>query len=324
MALSGSQNWSIDRDTLIKTAMQNMGAIGIGETPTSEEYTEGSILLNMLIKYLQADDIQLWIRKYGYIIPRKGTNAITLGGESSYVVSSYVHTTVSVAASSGASSFTVTSATGVSASNLCGIELDDGTMQWVTISSPSGNNISIFGDTLDDDVSVGNQVFFYPSSNVLTERPMTMLTVFRRLLSDSTDTPMKRMDEKEYNNLSSKTTATTPVQWYYDETLGFGASGSPGSGTLYIWPQWSDYKSVLVYRYIKPFDDLDSSTNNFEFPQMWFLPLMLGMSWLFSNKYGLPIKERNDFFNQFQITKKSVVDFDQEDGSLFLIPTESK
>lgn len=324
MALSGSQNWSIDRDTLIKTAMQNMGAIGIGETPTSTEYTEGATLLNMLVKHLQADDIQLWIRKYGYILPRTGTNVIALGGESTRVVSSYVYTTTSAATSSGASSLTVTSATGVSAADIMGVELDDGTIQWGAVDAPSGSTITLTSGTFTDDIASGNSVYFYTPANVITERPMTMLEVFRRLASDDTDTPMRRMTEQEYNNLSDKTSATSPVQWWYDETLNFGASGLPGSGNLYIWPRWSDLREILVYRYVKPFDDLDASTDDFEFPQMWFLPLMLGMSWLFANKYGLPIKERTDYFNQFQITKKAVVDFDQEDGSLFLMPVEVK
>ena len=320
MALSNSVNWSVDRDTMIKTSMQYMGALGIGETPTTTDYTENSILINMLVKHLQADDIQLWIRKYGYILPHTSVSSVDLGADGDNVADSYVRTTLSADAASGASSVTVASATGISAGTV-GIELDNGEVQWTTISAPSGSSLPLLGDTLDAAATTGNNVYAYQTK---VTRPTTILDAFRRQSSDNIDTPLVRLTESGYNNLSDKTTESVPIQWFYDETLNFGASTAPGNGKFYFWPRWEDGKSVIVIRYTKPFDDLDASTNDFEFPQMWYLPIMLGLSWLLANKYGLPIKERDNFYQQFLMTKTAALAFDQEDGSLFISPSYEK
>src|SRR5689334_6936622 len=57
---SGTTNWSRTRDDIIKRALRIIGAIGQGETPTTDAVTEASAALNDLVKEWQTDGMQLW------------------------------------------------------------------------------------------------------------------------------------------------------------------------------------------------------------------------------------------------------------------------
>lgn len=62
MATSSSTNFSITRDDIIKGALRLCGALALGETPTTDQVTEASESLNMLVKAWQADGMALWAR----------------------------------------------------------------------------------------------------------------------------------------------------------------------------------------------------------------------------------------------------------------------
>lgn len=79
MALSGTTNYSCTRDDIIKRALRIIGAIGQGETPSTDAVTEASRALNEIVKECQADGLQIW--KY---IP---SSAITyVSGTKSYQI----------------------------------------------------------------------------------------------------------------------------------------------------------------------------------------------------------------------------------------------
>jgi len=60
MATSGSIDFTLTRDTIIADALELIGAIGIGDTPTSADYTTCARTLNMMVKAWQGQGIHLW------------------------------------------------------------------------------------------------------------------------------------------------------------------------------------------------------------------------------------------------------------------------
>src|SRR5258708_7498144 len=241
IALSGLQDYSLTRDNLITMALQNVGAIGDGDTPNPTQLTECSLLLNALIKHWQIDNIELWIRKLGYILPVSATNKTALGAEGGHASNSYVYTTVGTAAVSGASTLILTTASGISNTNNIGIELADGTMQWTTVNGvPVGSTVTLTA-TLTQAVAAGNSVYSY-ATKIL--RPDTVLDAYRRVssntLANQTDVPLIKKTQQEYNNLASKFQLGIPNSYFYDEVLGFNTSGYPGNGDFYFWPLFSD------------------------------------------------------------------------------------
>jgi hypothetical protein len=63
MATSGSTTWELNRDQLIQAAMRKLGALGEGQSPTTEDYTNGTVALNGLIASFQTLGMLLWERR---------------------------------------------------------------------------------------------------------------------------------------------------------------------------------------------------------------------------------------------------------------------
>ncbi len=63
MATSGSYDFAMNRDDIIKRALRLAGALAQGETPTTDQVTEAATALNSLVKAWQTDGLQLWALK---------------------------------------------------------------------------------------------------------------------------------------------------------------------------------------------------------------------------------------------------------------------
>lgn len=60
MATSNSTNYSVTRADIIKRALRIIGAIGQGESPSTDATTEAAQALNEIVKEWNADGMQLW------------------------------------------------------------------------------------------------------------------------------------------------------------------------------------------------------------------------------------------------------------------------
>lgn len=79
MATSNSYDYTKNRDQIISRALRIVGAIGQGETPSTEAITEASEILNDLIKEWETDGMQLWCVKEYSFTPVAGTSSYTIG-----------------------------------------------------------------------------------------------------------------------------------------------------------------------------------------------------------------------------------------------------
>ena len=60
MTTSGTTSFSVTRDDIIKGALRKIGVVAQGETPTSDQITEASFALNLMVKAWEADGMPLW------------------------------------------------------------------------------------------------------------------------------------------------------------------------------------------------------------------------------------------------------------------------
>jgi len=79
MAVSGSFDFTLNRDALITRALRKIGAIASGQTPTANEISDGSDELNLILKAWQADGMQLWTVTQASVTPVKGQEVYTMG-----------------------------------------------------------------------------------------------------------------------------------------------------------------------------------------------------------------------------------------------------
>jgi hypothetical protein len=74
MSTSGSTDFSVTRDDIIKRALRLLGVLAQGESPTTDQTTEAAFALNLLVKAWQADGMPLWAIKQ-YNIPLTASTA---------------------------------------------------------------------------------------------------------------------------------------------------------------------------------------------------------------------------------------------------------
>ena len=311
MAASGSYDFSVTRNELILAAHQHIGAVGEGESCTTAQNTEGAILLNMLTKARAADGMPLWALKRGYILPVTDASSVSTSGQ---IVSSYVQTTTSAAAASAATTIVVTSATGISDTYPIGVEQDDGTMLWTTVSgAPSGSTVTL-ATALTDDVAATNKVYVYQTTNrvprIIRITGADVLTV-----SDNTSFPIDhQMAREDYFSLGDRTSASVPNQMYLDRGL--------TSQNVFVYPRFLGGDQIIEFTYQAPFQDFDASSDTPDFPQEFYLALMVELASLLGPKNGVPIEERKSLIAEANMYFEKALTSSYPEGSLFMQPNK--
>lgn len=312
MATSNSYDYTIDRDTLIRTAFENIGVAVEGEALDSEDITVAARALNMLIKAWTVHGLQVWKRKTYAIDP--------LVADKKFYDLGVNETNTVVVTGDGTTTVTVTHAyhgyaTGDSIA-IAGATDDtdiNGTFT-ITVTDPSTYTYTALA-AVDSGVETGATTATKVAS-LNIPRPERVLSV-ELVDSAGNETSLSPLTRDEYDSLSNKSTSGNPNSYHYERTL--------GAGRLYIWPT-ADSSAVTDYTisitYQAPIEDLDSSTDSLDFPQEWMEPLSINLAYKLSSKYGYPLQERYLLRKDAQDSLKQVLDYDIEDGSIFFQPAE--
>ena len=233
MATSGSVDFTLTRDELIRAAFEDVGVAIEGEDLQPEDIKVAQIALNAIIKAWQAYGLNLWVRRSESITLVDAQGTYTLG------------------------------ATG----------------------------------------------------DVVMKRPLRILDCNRVTISDNTSVTINPLSLNEYENLPNKTQEGVPVNYFYDPTL------TNGSLKLWLVPgstEASLYTVDIIYQ--SPIEDMDSSIDNFEFPQEWLEALTLRLAYRISGKYALGYRERMALRRDAQEALDLVLSFDIEPTSLYFQP----
>jgi hypothetical protein len=161
---SASYDFSVTRDDIIQDAYEELGVLEEGETPTADQVTSASRKLNMLVKtwgkryslHLLQDVVLFQaLSQQSYLLGNAATDANWCS------IDDYAQTTLSADAAAGASSVSLTSATGFATGDKIGIVLDSGAIQWTT-ATMSGTTATL-GAVTTGAATSGNVVFGYTS-----------------------------------------------------------------------------------------------------------------------------------------------------------------
>lgn len=310
MATSGSTDFSVDRDSIITEALQLCGVVPEGGTPTANQLSDSARTLNMLVKNLQVKGFNLFTIRQGIIFPEKDKVKYKLGGagaDKACNASDFVKTTVKTAYTSG-TNLDVTSTTGMTNSDVIGVVLDDGTLEWRTLTVVDGDSVTL-SSGLSSAAAAGNLVYSYTSA---IPRPLRILSAFSRDESNEIDIEITINSKQEYDNQSNKTSESTYVnQLYYDPQL--------DQGLVYVWPEPSDMTNLIYIQYTRPLDDFDSASNTPDFPQEWYLPLSLKLASLLAVKYGVPVSERNTIIQMAEMALNDTLLWDVEGNTSIFV-----
>ncbi len=315
MTTSGVYSLSVSRDDIIRQAMLNVGKLDPYETPTAQQTTDFSLVLNMMVKQWQgkadfAPGLKMWTRKHGHLFLSGTTGQYTVGPGATGWTLSYKSTTTTGTVAAAGTSIPLTSVTGVTVGDNIGIELDSGTLYWTTISSFSTLNAIIPAPGLPSQSSSGSVVFTY--TNAATQ-PIVLETATLRDIYNE-DTPLRIMNVQDYDFLPSKTdplNISDPTAIYYEFQL--------GNSILYTdIAAAQDVTKHICLTYQEAIQDFVNPLDTPYFPQEWFLPLCWGLSELIApqlNAMFTPAMEKI-LINSLTIAKNK----DPETCSLFFNP----
>ena len=146
-------------------------------------------------------------------------------------------------------------------------------------------------------------------------RPLRIIECDRKD-SNNVTVGLTKMSLSEYEDLTSKNSNGTPVNYFYDPTL--------TTGTLKVWPTpdatvAAEYTLEVIYQ--SPIEDFDNSTDDPDFPQEWLEALVYGLARRLARKYGsLEPYEMEDLKEQARESLELALSWDVEDDSIYFEP----
>ena len=261
MATSGSYDFVMNRNEIIEEAYRTSQIYDQQKSITAYHLKRGRIALNNMIQTWSSMGIKLWNRRIGYLFPVYNQLTYTLGTTGDHATTSYVKTLINGAVSSGASSITVDSTTGMTANDNIGVVLSDGTRQWTTISSVDTSTILTLADSLTGAVSDDALVISYTSK---LHAPLEIMSMRRvDIVSDTTialELDQIRLDDML--GISARNVGNYPSRYNY-------VKPQVSSGTLRIHPQPQDLNYILEFTYHDAVEIFSSATDNPDFPPSW-------------------------------------------------------
>lgn len=322
MALSNSFDFTVARSDIIPAALRKLGVLGEGQTPSTSQTTYASLALNVMLKAFQADGLPLWYVKTGYIYPIHGTNTVGLAGTSGgHFSEELIITKLTADAAAAATTLTVsiTAADDVQGttanSDNIGIELDDGTIHWTTISSGGGTTAPVIASGLASAATSGNRVYAYTTK---AQRPEAVLDVWRVDAAAGTRVAVNRYPVNMIQGMSDQYSEGSTSMWGYIETI----TAVPGTdqGTFRFWPRMQDGNEYLEIRFQHPFDDMDADANNLAFPAVWFEAIIYGLALRLADEYQVPDNVYKRVGMAAQSSKETAEGATTEGSSTFVYP----
>ncbi len=129
--------------------------------------------------------------------------------------------------------------------------------------------------------------------------------------SGGENTPLNVYTRYDFKDLPSSSTGV-PVNLYYQ----------PGYlyGSINLWPTPDNSTTTVTIEYQSPYEDMDSSTDNLDFPSYWVMALIYNLAWALSPEYGIPPTDRGLLASEAKFWKSEALSYGSEEGSLFFQP----
>lgn len=267
MSTSGSTNYSLTTNTIIRKAYEFLGVYTPSDTIAPEDVASALDWLNMMVKSWQTQGVYLWKEGIGTLFLQKGTRKYTLGPSGDHGSDTTVRTTLSASAASSATTLTVTSSTGMTAGDYIGVELDSGTLYWTTIVSVASSTSVTITSGLTSAATSGNQVYTY------TTRIGKPLHITSATVRDENDfeRPLQ-IDAREdyFNTITDKYQEGDVYRLYFQPRL--------TSTDIYLYQVPNSTKKVIEFSYYKAIEDFDNSSDDPDFPSEFTLCLVVNLA----------------------------------------------
>lgn len=269
MASSGSVNFTVNRDEIIKAALRKIGSLSRGVTAPAADIADGAQALNLIVKQWQgkadfAPGLKVWTRKRGYLFPALDTAEYTIGPNGTHATSSFRQTTLSAAEAAGQTALSLTSITGIADNDYLGVRLTDGSIHWSQVNGTPAAGVATIDDALASGAASGATVYTYTTKLLL---PLSLISLRRRNTAGS-ESPLYvyRTVEEYEEGILDKTQSGTPTAALYERGI--------TDGTLRFNYKISDTTDIYDLTFLRAVEDFDASTDTPDYPQEWYRALV--------------------------------------------------
>jgi hypothetical protein len=155
-----------------------------------------------------------------------------------------------------------------------------------------------------------------PSQTVDCPKPLRVYQAFW-IPQNGTNTPLNIYNRYDFNELPQGTGYSgAPVNLYYQPLN--------TTGVITLWPTPSDSTTTIEFHYQSPYEDMDSSSNDFDFPSEWMQALIYNLAWAMAPEYGIPTQDRKSIAEEAQYWHQYALSMGSEEGGIFFRPEWSR
>lgn len=292
MATSGVQTFSQTTIELVDDALDKIGLLSEGRTISANQRTKIVRQLNAMIQTWQSEwNINIWKNREATLFLEKGKESYLLGNNQANAADSFVNTTTSIAASSGASTLTVTSDTGMASGDFIGIVLTDGSAQFTTINGAPVANVVSLTAVLTDDVDSGADVVAFTTK---ITKPLRITQMQQSALAaNSTDIYAIEYNRDEYFRLASKSTEGSALQFYYNVNI--------DDTKLFVWPTAATTFDIMKFTYQPHFDIFVNNDDEADFSAEWYETLVYNLTKRIGTSFGFTASQPSPYTDAVKI-----------------------
>jgi len=302
LSTSGTNTFTVTRNEIVSATLRLLGVIGIGETPSTEDYTNCSQALNIMIKSWAKKGFPLWVTEELAIPMVDGANPYPLGPTAGYVFS------VSSTGGTGYTAGTWVAVGGTTGTVASGTyTVTDGAPDVFTI-LVAGNTYTSVPTSFTLSGAGTGATITATIVGVTTPRPLRIIDAFIRTPEDQ-DTTLLTISRSEYEQLGNKFTQGVPNQFYYDIQL--------TNGNFYVYGVPSEDGYVVYATIQRMFEDMTTGANTFDFPQEWFQALKWGLAAELSAEYGASLQMIPYYEEKATKYTEDCFDWSQEEASIY-------
>lgn len=294
MATSGSWNFSATAGDIVRAALEDLGVVPPNGSISSSLSTMSLQRLNFLAKQWQgnsdlAPGLKVWTRQRVALFLEYGQQEYLVGPAStdSRCATTWGHTTLDADEASSQTTISVTATTDsttnprssvtMTASDIIGIQLDDGTMHWSTVGSIVAGDTVDINDALTGAASSGNHVYWFTSR---AHRFPLIDSAILRNASNNNDSYLQilRTAEEYDQGIPDKYSDGNPTCLLV-EPLRINTR-------VLLDTQPNDLSYFVLMTVMYPAEDYDATTDDIAFPQEWYAALSWELAFRLSPVFG--------------------------------------
>ena len=289
MTTSNSIDFTQTAGEVVKDSLILLGVVHPEEVVQAATQSYAIDVLNKMIKAWRGQGIKLWGLGQGALLFDNDVTAYTFHNKSGtggkvgagIVASGLVQTTLSAAEAAAQTVLSVTSSTGMTASDKIVMQLDSGARHETTIASVDSSIQITVNDALPSVAASGSYVYAYTLTTDEISHPEMIRNV--RLKNDNNnEVPIRLVNRDEYMELTDKQTEGSPFICYFDKQL--------TNPVLYVYTEPDNLQESLRFDYTKTLEDIDATTNNLYFPDEWLEAITYNLALRLASAFGKETK----------------------------------